>query len=59
MFEILTLLFAKKLVLIHFFELFGNEGGFGEKFFWQNLILDKYLKLCFPKVFFNLKPQEV
>ena len=28
------------------------------KFFLSNLILDKYLKLCFPKVFFNLKPQE-
>ena len=37
----------------------GDGGGFGEKFFRPNLILDKYLKLCLPKVFFNLKPQEV
>ena len=41
----------KKLICYFF-----GDGG-AEKFFRPNLILDKYLKLWFPKVFFNLKPQ--
>ena len=38
-----------------FFWIFGDGGGFGKKIFWPTLILDKYLKLCFPKVFFQFK----
>ena len=39
--------------------IFLNFLGKGEKCFRPNLILDKYQKLCFLKVFFNLKPIEV
>ena len=46
-------------LLVIFFRFFGDGGGFGENIFRSNLIFDKYLKLCFPKVFFNLKPLEV
>ena len=49
----------KNEYLVIFLKFFGGGGGFEEKFFWANLISDKYLKFCFPKVLFNLKPQEV
>ena len=42
-----------------FFLIFEDGGGFGQKFFLENSILDKYLKLYSPKVFFILKPEEV
>ena len=39
--------------------IFLGREWFWEKIFSLNLILDKYLKLCIPKVFFNLNPQKV
>ena len=40
----------KKEVLSRFFKFFGDGSNFCEKFSFPKLILDKYLKLCFPKV---------
>ena len=47
-----------KFLVYVFGEIWGR-GWFWGEIFWPNLILDKNLKLCFPKVFFHLKPQEV
>ena len=38
---------------------FGDWSNFCEKFSFLKLILDKYLKLFFPKIFLNLNPFKV
>ena len=45
--------------LVGFLNFFGDGSNFCEKFSFPKLILDKYLKLFFSKVFLNLNPYKV